>query len=379
MKILLITRKFGRSGGIARYTWELTKRFLPKHEVKILTSAYDVSIKNLNIYQRQFKDYPLYLSPILNTIKTSQYVDKIKNTFDIDLIVSNRYESYNADIITMHNCHKAWINRLKKLDMKQKIKTWLNPWNYIVDSLEKKAFSHAEMIITVSNMVKRELLRYYPLSPGKIKVIRNGVDIDTFKPNAAKGKKIRDKYGISQKETLLLFVGGAFKRKGLELLIKAIPKIQDSSIKLLVVGGGPTSFYSQLTKNLEVENKIIFAGFVSAIEDYYQAADIFILPSLYDPFPLTVLEAMASGIPVITSNNVGVAEIITNEKNGILIKEKLTPQAIANKVNFLLSNPEVMKNISQYARNIAKKYSWDKVANRTLNVYKQVLKKKVGD
>ena len=202
----------------------------------------------------------------------------------------------------------------------------------------------------------------------KIVVIPNGVDLDEFKPDKVKRRKIREMYGIADDEVVLMFSGYEFRRKGLEYIIKALPQVKEN-VKLLVVGKDNPEPYKKLASKLGVLDKIIFAGFVPDISEFYAASDIFVFPTAYEAFSLATLEAVASGLPILATKVNGTEELIKEGYNGFFVKRH--PENIAEKINILLDD-ELRRRMSKNARKTAEEYSWSEVAKKTMEVYKNL-------
>jgi UDP-glucose:(heptosyl)LPS alpha-1,3-glucosyltransferase len=176
------------------------------------------------------------------------------------------------------------------------------------------------------------------------------VDLSRFSPSNSGiyRDEIRKRYGISDNDIVLLFVGSGFERKGLGFLINAISRLktprprsakrggQDSRLKLLVVGKGNYNYYRQMAKKSGIEKDVIFVGTTNEIEKFYASSDIFILPSFYDPFSNACLEAMASGLPVITTRNTGASEIIEDGKEGFILDDPSNVEEMASKIGLLM-------------------------------------------
>ena len=140
-------------------------------------------------------------------------------------------------------------------------------------------------------MVKADILKHYDLPEEKICVIYNGVVLSDFDypDRAALRGRIRAELGIAADDTVILFIGSGFERKGLGPLIKALGSLsyKDPKLKLLVIGRGPKPKYAALARSAGVSDRVIFAGPVKGATDYYTAGDIFALPSIYEPFSVT--------------------------------------------------------------------------------------------
>jgi len=256
---------------------------------------------------------------------------------------------------------------------------YLNPRNQVIMRLEKKSFDKGvyKKIVCVSNRVKQEVQKYYHIPNEDIKVIYNGIDLARFNP-ANRGKyraEIRTKLGLSDKETIILFVGSGFERKGLQYAIEAlalVPEDKRATLKLLVVGRGHIGKYQSLAKSHNIENQVLFTGAQTQIERYYAAGDIFLFPTLYEPFGTVCLEAMASGLPVITTRIAGASEVITNAIDSFVIDAPADTKASAEKIVFLL-DPVWRGNMSQAAALTASKYSFEENFRQVKEVYKEVV------
>ena len=155
-------------------------------------------------------------------------------------------------------------------------------------------------------------------------------------------------------------------------MIEATPHIKEN-IKILILGNDNIDPYMNMAKKLGVDNKIIYAGFSKEVYKYFNAADIFVFPTLYEPFGLVITEAMASGLPVVTSRIAGASELIGEYKTGLLLNPKDSKE-ISEKINYLIDNPEVMKRIGKNAAKKMKKYTWKKTAKDMLKVFEEVNK-----
>jgi len=230
----------------------------------------------------------------------------------------------------------------------------------------------SKKIISVSEGVKREILENYDVPEDKIIVIPNGVDIDEFKPDEERKKSIRERYGIKEDEVILMFSGYEFKRKGLRYIIEALPKVK-GDVKLLVIGKDNPKPYKELALTLEFLDKIIFAGFVPDISEYYAASDVFVFPTAYEAFSLATLEAVASGLPILATKVNGTEELIEEGYNGFFIKRD--PADIAEKINILIEDESLREQMGKNARKTAENYSWDKIAVMTMDVYEEMMRR----
>ncbi|MDD2777322.1 MAG: glycosyltransferase family 4 protein [Methanocellales archaeon] len=373
MRICLVYRDFSKTGGIPRYVVELAERFARKHELHLLTTDYNYEILNSIVHRKPIIRTPFWLQILTNTYYNTKYAKKLKEELDIDIVHSNGSESLFCDIATLHDCHKAWSEEYKSWGLLQATRSVFDPTNRLVLLIEEKVVKNTKKIITISNNEKKRLLKFYDIPEEKIAVVPNGVNTEEFEINTDNRIKIRNEYKIEDNEVVLMFCGHEFRKKGLEFIIRSLPMTKEN-VKLFVIGNNKPSYYKKLAAEMGVLNKIIFLQFVPDIKDYYVASDIFVFPSLHEGFGLVITEAMSSGLPVITTKLTGASEIMTDEYDGLLLNE-VNPKEIAEKINLLISDEKLRKQLGRNARKTAEKLTWDKAARRTLEVYEEILKR----
>ena len=143
--------------------------------------------------------------------------------------------------------------------------------------------------------------------------------------------------------------------------------------KLLIAGPGDAGAYGRLASALHVEDRVIFAGQTRESWKYYAAGDIFLLPTKYEAFGLAILEAMATGLPVLVSVRAGAAELIRDGVNGMHIEGPTDSAAIAAKIESLLKDRDLRRRLGHHGRLTALEYNWDRVAEQTANVYERAV------
>jgi UDP-glucose:(heptosyl)LPS alpha-1,3-glucosyltransferase len=255
------------------------------------------------------------------------------------------------------------------------LKSSFNPLHFVVLVIEKYNSGRCKKLITVSKCVADEVHINYSVPCNKIVSILNGVDIEKFSvSNKSKySAVIRQKYGIAPDETVLLFVGHEFVRKGLEVIINALQELKMPKLTLLIVGSDKDELFKNKTEKLGLTSKVIFAGRTNEVEKFYAAADIFVLPAAYEPFGLVVTEAMASGLPVIISGNAGAAEVINNGDNGFLLDPQDMKTGLINCIKKLTGDSVLKRSVSIRARETIEKYSWRNMGENTEKVYNEVI------
>ena len=197
--------------------------------------------------------------------------------------------------------------------------------------------------------------------------------LDRFNPNNKKifRDDIRQQLKISDKEVMILFVGSGFERKGLKYLMKSVQHMKQKNWKLVLVGKGKWEKYLSYASKDNLE-KITHLEPIDKIEKLYAAADFFILPSIYEPFGNANLEALASGLPIITSRFCGAAEIITHNKEGIILEEPSDFNSIAKAIDYLMDS-KTRKLMSHSARILAEKFTQERNASSMLKIYQDLV------
>ncbi|MBI3753097.1 MAG: glycosyltransferase family 4 protein [Deltaproteobacteria bacterium] len=223
---------------------------------------------------------------------------------------------------------------------------------------------------------KEEIIRHYGLPEEKICVIYNGIDLRAFNLHERDNLRIAYRAKLQmQDEIVLLFVGSGFERKGLRFLIEALGILkkerqnggQSPSYKLVVVGKGDIKKYQNVADRCGVAGDVQFIGPAKDVKGYYVAADIFVLPSIYEPFSNACLEAMAAELPVITSRINGVSEILTDGKDGMIVNDPANPVELAERIKPLL-NEEIRLAAGKRARTTVENYTIEKNVEKLLRL-----------
>ena len=227
----------------------------------------------------------------------------------------------------------------------------------------------------VSTIAIEAFRREYTTLPGQWQALAPGVDATRFAaPDRTDCRAdIRGRYGIGASDILLLFVGMNFEVKGLGTIIKALAQARrarpEANLRLLVVGRGDEGKYRKMAQLLGIAEVVIFAGTqIDGLERYYRAADIFIMLSKFDTFGMVVLEAMAAGLPVIVSPNVGAKDLVEEAVNGYVLPEHQDVDAAADRI-VQLSNTEQRKAMGGEAAQTAVMHSWEMLAEKIGKIY----------
>lgn len=238
-------------------------------------------------------------------------------------------------------------------------------------------------VIAISEMVKADIIKYYAFPEERISVVFNSVDLDAFHPRNREVHRAqkRAELKLGEKAILLLFAGNNFRLKGVGTLLKALAlltrQFPHRDFRLLVAGRGRPGRYRRLMKKLGIAGRVRFAGAVPAMAPYYAAADIYVHPTFYDSCSLTVLEALASGLPAVTTRFNGAAQAIQSPEGGKVIDNPADPRELAAAIASF-ADPEKRAAAQTVARSWMEHYPPERNVQETLEAYYSALYSKNG-
>jgi glycosyltransferase involved in cell wall biosynthesis len=396
MKVLMVFPEFPSTyrTGVVSVLYYLTKALKKKCEIKIITFSHDrVSKERIDknddeilVYAQKINLYSLYRLASEVKKEASKGYDVVHGQTGTSVL----YKTIGSNVpacITNHGIGYKVYHFYWKYKVTRSRSDFLPYLKYfprkISDPLMARIlFSFADRVTTVSSFTRYEISKIYGVPEEKIDVVPNGVPTDLFTPEIPEEQKadIRKRYNFD--EALLCLP--PVPRKGLHIMIKALPAIvkEFPHLKLLVVGAISTSdtyykFCYALSKKLGVHEKVVFVGWVDDVNlpKYYSVASAYVLPTLYEALPLTILESMACGTPVCASKCGGIPEIITHGEDGLLFDPKNT-DTIAQILISLLSDRSLQKRLAYNARKkIEQQYSWERIAEKYIAIYKKILQK----
>ncbi|MCJ7650896.1 MAG: glycosyltransferase family 4 protein, partial [Candidatus Lokiarchaeota archaeon] len=355
MNILYISPNFDYTCGVSRNVYQCLKHFASdeNYEVHFISNKGDSfdRIKKLNIkfYQMNFeKDHknPLRL---------------LKDFFFL-------YSYCKKNNIHLIHSHHRYLELLAVIVSKfTSIKT-ITTVHSFVTGLSSLSF-RSDKIICVSNAVKENLIKHYQRSSKRIILLHNCID-DTFFKNIVKPNEIRAQLGLNSDDKVILFAGRINTIKGVDTLLEAFKKVHKLNVKVKLILLGQLEDIDLSEAIRSYTDKLIVIPPKNNVLDYYQVADIVVLPSRIDPFPFVMLEAGAMKKPFIGSRTGGIAEYVEDGVNGFLF-EPGNNNELAQKIIYIIQNPESAKqaaeklhdkvieksNCSQYFEKLEKIYS----------------------
>lgn len=359
-KIAFINELYGtkRQGGEQEAMYELAQMLDSTANLKIDTLSYITKDKNKSIKST----IPLFFRqlPFIRDILVLPFIGlrlgkRLEKNYDAlhisSITLFSLYKPKKPYYIT---CHAVRSQKVEKLSKIGKYKLLFNPlFKFILNILERKGLERASKIIVIKEEMRDYLVEQMQINKNKIRVIPNAIDINKFKPSIGDKKYI-------------LFVGRGTIPKGIDTIIEAAPKIKE---KILVVTKLISDNFLQLGRKKGV--KFIFNVSHAEINKIYDKAKIFILPSLDEEQPLTILEAMSSGLPIVTTK-VGSGGLVQDGINGVIISPQ-NPQELAEAINKLTNNPELLEKIKKANRiKVEQNFSWKVVLKKYIELYERL-------
>ena len=383
MKIAVVRQRYTDFGGAERYTAALIESLLNAgHEVHVFANEWKMKNNSSGDRRIVFHSVPtLKLLSVLEVITFAVNVRRLLKQQLFDIIHSFERTVYQDIYRAGDGCHREWLTQRRKIDPPGKsILHRINPLHIAILWIEKQIFKEGnyQAIMANSRRGKKEIMDLYGVPQNKIQVIYSPVDSNRFTGNQAKEmkEKLCRQLGINPDKPLLLFVGSGFQRKGLPATMKALALLPFPA-HLIVVGKERLSPYQRLAKKLGVESSVTFTGPISDVVPFYKGTDLFVFPTIYEPFSNVCLEAMAAGLPVVTSRINGASEVLVEGENGCVVEDPLSAAEIAAKIQKGLAISS--SKIAEINSSILQKLTWENHTRQVLELYETVRKMKQGE
>ncbi len=375
-RIAVIVPKYGLVGGAEGFVAELTSRL-------VRTTPYDIEVfankwlkdEKIHYHKIPFLSFPRFLITISFAYIAERKIKRLSSQAPFELVHAHD-RVFHADLFTMHSVpHRFWVKEVRK-------KRRMSLFDIATAWVERKLVKSGTCrFAAVSELTKEKFLQEYPNVPSDaISVIHPGIDPQAYAglDRAAARSEIRNLHGIGENDFVLLFVSMNFDIKGLDFVFNGLSKIHslmpERQWTLLIAGKDNLVKYDRLAQSLGIRDRIIFAGIINrdTLKQYYLSSDAFIMPSRFDTFGLTVLEAMAAGLPAIVSRNVGARDVIEQGVNGFIVKNPALPSEIADAILSVMDD-DARTRMGEAARKTAEHYTWDSTAQKTAQLYEAII------
>jgi UDP-glucose:(heptosyl)LPS alpha-1,3-glucosyltransferase len=322
LKIAFVRRGYSSSGGAEAYLKRLAARVAAAgHEARLFTTDdWPPNEWQWGPITRLRNEAPTRFADELEQLRQRERVDVLMS---LDRV-------WRCDVFRAGDgVHRAWLDRRAQFaGTVEKLRVAFNQKHRTAIKLEQALLRDrcAGVVIANSEMVKQEIIDYYGYPAERLHVVRNGVPVEQFcvtsEVRAAKRRELQ----LLERDVAVLFVGSGWERKGLQFAVEAVRRCPVAGMRLLVAGRGNQARYAA--------SGVKFLGVRNDLPALYAAADVFLLPTIYDPFSNACLEALAAGLPVITTRANGFAEIMEQQLHGSTIESANDVQAISTALEF---------------------------------------------
>lgn len=357
MKIALVRRGYSRTGGAESYLKRLGRALTDAGSQASLYSTDDWP-------PAEWPYGPLFRFSDSGPLRFAKAVQKVRQPeeilFSLDRILE--CDCYRAG----DGVHKVWLERRVAHEAGWRaFFRFANRKHAELLQLERKLFEKggARHIIANSRMVRQEIIDQFAYPATEITVIYNGLPDLPFKRKPRSRDEMRREWSLRENDTVLLFAGSGWDRKGLKYAVRAVERIANRNVRLLVAGTGKKNGYRS--------NRVRFLGPVADMPSLFPAADIFVLPTVYDPFSNACLEALSFGLPVITTATNGFAEIIVSGMHGEVIDRANDVLGLQQAIEKWL-DPARRASANEECAELARSYTMQRNVEETLRVLEKL-------
>lgn len=386
-KIAFALEKFSRyAGGAESYVVSLSTTLIDNGwDVHFFGETWDGEPKQANFHRINIpKTLPTWFKLLLFAWKHKKMIRQ--QYFDVvmgfgNTIYMNVYQSHGG-VHQFSTARKVYAEQsilrriIKRIFIILSIKYWTRAW------IEAAAFriNPRPKIIAIADMIKKDMESFFHTNPNEIKIVYNGVDTKKYNHSSLQQIRgnLRKQWGVKENDTIFLFVSYDLKKKGIEPLVEAAGKLKTigkGNFKIIIVGGQPYRLLERLIERLNLKETVIFTGRAKSTEEYYANSDVFVLPTYYDACSLVVIEAMASGLPSITTVYNGAAGLICDGINGYVISHPPDAAELADKM-CLLMDKRRSKKMSTEAALTGQKYSAERNHKEIIEIIDETIKLK---
>ncbi len=390
LRILMLTWEFPPRiiGGISTHVYNLSRRLARKdvtvkvvtcdfpgaHSQEVIDGVEVFRVDSSLISQTDFLLWTYHLNSLM-----IEQGSQILERFSFDLIHAHDWlvgraalelkRRYGLPVIT--TVHATETGRGNGIH---------NTYQKTIHNIEELLIRNSDRVICCSRFMVEHIQENFGIASEKVNLIPNAVDMTQFNrtpESSGASLKTADRENGSDRK-LVLYVGRMVREKGVHILIDAFEKLQKERVNadLVIVGEGPVKdSLMRETQKRGLDRHVHFTGLVdqASLVKLYSSSHVFVLPSLYEPFGIAALEAMASGVPVVVSDSGGLAEIVENGVNGIKVPAE-DPSSLSTALRTLLEDSSLADRLRKNAySSLLERYNWDLVAEKTLEAYQQAL------
>lgn len=364
-KIAVVVPKYGLVGGGERFVRELTERLAQNatYDIHVLANQWQGGSHRITFHRIPIITFPKWLT----TISFAWFVQRKLKEIKPDIVHAHD-RIFKADVATVHSIpHRMWVKEIRH-------KRISSLFDLATSWVERRMFENGgcRKVLPVSSLAAEKLCALYPALREKIEVMPPGIDLAKFGLSRLDWRyEVRQEFGIGRDDLLVVFVGMNFELKGLEPLMRAVALAQSQlmtrKISLLVVGKGDVKKFQEVAQGLGIGANVFFAGIRRDMERVYQAGDVFSLLSQFDTFGMVVSEALAAGLSVIVSDQVGAKDLVVQGVNGFVVT--WNDHRTVCDMLLQMGDEQILKEMGKSARQSVANCDWRALAKKVLGIY----------
>lgn len=370
MRIGVAWRYFHERSGLPRYCSELVRRLGRTEDVYLFANSVEVELPIRGVVRFPFFFHSDRVEYGPNTLLNSSIVSLGKRRLDLDIVNTQNATLLGQDVITVHGTWWRHYEIHAKSDprMARELRKSLMP---VFEKINYRGRRYRRLI-AVSGLASRELQESYGVPEDDIAVVYEGADTERFREDPGRRGAWRRANGLEDM-TVLLHVSTDFLRKGLWTIVRGLPYLP-KTVHAVIVGRENPGPYREVARSLGVDERLHFVPYADPLEDFYNGCDIYVFPTYYESFGLTLLEAMACGKPVVCTRNAGVSELLTDGKDSLFLEHWDDPRELAGLVSRAMDEA-FARGLGHKARRTAEQYTWERTIRATRQVYEAALRR----
>jgi UDP-glucose:(heptosyl)LPS alpha-1,3-glucosyltransferase len=373
MRLAIIRQRYTPHGGAERFVESALEALLERN-VAITLYTREWPQTRLQLIEPVVVD-PFYIGSLWRDISFARAIAREVGRTHIDLVQSHE-RLVTCDVYRAGDgVHAVWLDeRLKDASALRRATVRANPWHRYVLATERKLFASPwlQAVICNSQMVKDEIRARFGVPEQKLRVVYNAVDSEGFSPALREARSATlNSLRIPVESLVYLLVGSGFERKGVATAVEAMAELPVTSHLIVVGRDKALDRYRTAAARAGVGERVHFTGPVGDPKRYYGAADAFVLPTLYDPFPNAALEAMACGLPIVTTTKSGAAELVGEHDAGLVFTSRDVAALAAHMRT--LADPATRARMGHNAREAVLPLTPEAMTLKLVLLYKELL------
>ncbi len=371
LKVALCYSGCHRRGGVERVLLEAARHLRTRCSVSVVVQSCSEPQElplGVNLVRLGGLDLPLGLGLPATRYRTHRYLSGNPQ----DVVAGFGVQAPEGSVVWMQSVHAAWWehSRMRRRGGTRLLQSW-NPFHKVVLAMEDNLLRKRQYrrLIALTSAVREDLLRFYQVAPSDVDILPNGFHPEEFNPELRSlyRRAMREHLGIPDSSWVVLFVANEWERKGLLPLMEAVAALGDSDVHIVAAGRLPPRYILGRASRLGLRGRVHVVGSTGRINRWFGMADVFALPTSYEAWGMVIVEALASGLPVLTSRTAGASVAVSEGRSGYLLDEPGSCEEVEHGLRRLR---EGVAWSGQLIAASVMEYAWEKI----LTCYEAVLR-----